>query len=701
MNDSRRYTLGGIPPAAFSVRAAVAAMVAAAAFSIGTRTCSAQSVGLPLPRLLTTTPSGGQIGTEVDVTISGEHLEEAADLLFDHSGLTATRKLDAEGKAVPNVYRVKIAADCPSGLYEARVLARLGISSSRVFSVGALPQVVPPSANTRLDAACELPVNSVCSAVLTNKSVDYYVFQARQGQRYLIHCAARGIDSKLDAVLIVADGAGKDLIAERRGGSIDFTATVDGRHLIKVHDLTFKGGPSCFYRLSLRELSASERIPIFPSTQAVNTFSWPPEGVAAVAPLAEIEPNQQPEQAQKIQLPCDLAGTFFPAADVDRYEFLGARGDVWWIEIASERLGRPTDASVLVQKRTGEGAAEQWVDVAEFNDIPAPIKPSSNGYSYDGPPYDGGSSDLLGKLEIKEDGVYQLRVSDLFGGTRNDERNVYRLCIRKAAPDFALTAWRLHFELRNGDRNAVSKPLALRAGTTVALEVVAMRRDGFDGEIELAMDGLPPGVTAHGFKIPAGQSRGIVIVSADQDASPSWGNVSFTGRATIEGVPRTHPVRMAEMAWPIPDAWGEIPAPRLVRNLPVSVTRWELAPLTISPAEKNVYEATVGSKLTIPLLHTRRSEFSGSVLQLRTFGPGFEQVPRFDVSIPADRSEAVLDLAALKTPPGDYLIAFYGSAVAKYRPGPESPTNMSPPQDTVDIIVSEPINIRVKPAESK
>ncbi len=27
----------------------------------------------------------------------------------------------------------------------------------------------------------------------------------------------------------------------------------------------------------------------------------------------------------------------------------------------------------------------------------------------------------------------------------------------------------------------------------------------------------------------------------------------------------------------------------------------------------------------------------------------------------------MLDLAALKTPPGDYLIAFYGSAVAKYR----------------------------------
>src|SRR5207342_1841026 len=51
---------------------------------------------------------------------------------------------------------------------------------------------------------------------------------------------------------------------------------------------------------------------------------------------------------------------------------------------------------------------------------------------------------------------------------------------------------------------------------------------------------------------------------------------------------------------------------------------------------------------------------------------GFEQVPQFEVSLTADASQAVLNLDALKTPPGDYLIAFYGSAVAKYRYNPEA-----------------------------
>lgn len=140
------------------------------------------------------------------------------------------------------------------------------------------------------------------------------------------------------------------------------------------------------------------------------------------AALAETEPNN--EQAQKISLPCDIAGNFFPAADVDRFEFTATKGDVWWVEVASERLGRPTDPAVLVQHVSGEGADEKLTDVVEFTDIASPMKPSSNGYAYDGPPYDGGSADIIGKLEIKEDGVHRLQLTDLFGGTRNDAQRV-------------------------------------------------------------------------------------------------------------------------------------------------------------------------------------------------------------------------------------------------------------------------------------
>lgn len=647
-------------------------MLLAAAVLVWPVALQAQSVGLPAPRLLTTMPMGGQAGTQVEVVITGEHLDDLDELTFSDPRISAKSKLDSAGQPIPNQYVVAIAADCPPGLYEARLMTRLGISSSRAFSVGLLPELVQSKPNTSPAAAMDLPLNSICNAVMTARSVDHYAFEARQGQRIVVDCATRGIDSKLDAVVIIADAMGRDLLVERRGGVLDFTVPADGKYVIKVHELTFKGGPAYYYRLRVSELPAGAPVVRMPATRKVNSFSWPPVGLPEVAAAAEVEPNNERSQVQRISLPCDLTGSFFPAADVDLFEFEAKKGDVWWVEVGSERLGLPTDPAILVQRVAEVDGVEQLTDVVELSDIPSPVKVSSNGYAYDGPPYNAGTADILGKLEIKEDGLHRLRLSDLFGGTRNNPGNVYRLVIRKAAPDFALVAWAMHMELRNGDRNALSKPLALRGGATMALEVVAIRRDGFEGEIELTMEGLPAGVTAHGLKIPAGQSRGLMLVSAQHDAPRGIANATFVGRATINGDSVTRPCHPASMAFPIPDSWGEIPSPRLVADVPIAVSGLEQAPLSIAPTSRETLTVVAGQKLTIPLVQIRRSEYSGETLSLRTMGAGFDRAPAFNVAVNADNTEATLDTAALKTPPGDYLIAFYGGLVVKYKHNPEA-----------------------------
>jgi len=661
----------------------------------GSAFVSAQSVCLPLPRLLTMMPMGGSVGSQVEIAITGEHLDDVKELLFNHPGIVAKAKQNDAGQIEPNKFLVQISADCPTGLYEARVLSRLGISSSRIFSVDTLLELKQMAPNTSLSTAMEIQVNSVTNSVMTARSIDFYTFMAQKGHRYVVGCSSRGIDSKLDPVVIIADSQGRDIAVERRGDLLDFTASQDGPHLIKVHELTFKGGPAYFYRLHFQELAADAVLPRFASTRSVSAFSWPPTGLPANAVNVELEPNGV-SAPQKIALPCDLSGRFYPAADVDAFEFSARKGEVWWVEIASERLGRPTDPAILVQHVTGEPGKEQLVDVVELLDIPSPVKPSSNGYAYDGPAYDGGSPDILGKISIPQDGVYRLQLTDLFGGTRKDLRNEYRMIIRKAAPDFALAAWSLHMELRNGDRNALSKPLALRAGATVALEVVAVRRDGFDGDIKLQLNGLPNGVSAQGLKIPAGKSRGIMLVTAQYDAPVALANLDFVGSATIDNQLVSRQVQMADFAWPIPDSWGEIPAPRLVSGLPLSVTNHEPAPMSIATRDRNVIEATAGSKVTIPLVLTKRMDFSGSTLQMKAFGDGMERLPPFNLSLDAVNSEAVIDLASLQLGPGEYSFAFYTGAVAKYRIKPDAA-----PQDTVDIVITEPISIRVKPTEPK
>jgi hypothetical protein len=626
----------------------------------------AQSVGLPAPRLLTTMPMGGKIGTEFEVVISGEYLEEGGDLIFSDPRISAKRKQDE------NHYTVKIAPDCPVGLYETRVMTRLGISSARAFTVGTLAEVIATKPNKSLATAQELALNCVCNGVVADRAIDFYTFHGKKGQRLIIDCATRGIDSKLNATVIVADVAGRDLLVERRGGALDFAVPADGSYVIKIHELTYKGGPAFYYRLGLWEQPAGTPIVRQPSTQPVNSFSWPPTGLPAQAAQHEVEPNNDGSHAQRIKLPCDIAGRFFPAADVDVYEFEAKKGEEWWIEVASERLGLSTDPSVLVQRviKAGGSEPEKLVDVLELTDVPSPVKVSSNGYAYDGPPYDAGTSDCLGKLSIKEDGLYRLQLTDLFGGTRSEPGHVYRLIIRRAAPDFALVGWALHMELRNGDRNALSKPISLRGGATMALEVIAFRRDGFDGEIELAMEGLPAGVTAQGLKIPAGKSHGLMLITAKADAPRGYANARFVGRATIADQSVTRPCHLASVAWPIQDSWGEIPSPRLLADVPVSVAGVELAPLTIA-AKTPVLEAKAGDKLTVPLVHTRRSDFSGDKVQMRVIGPGFERAPGFDLSVSAKDSQVVLDLKALNVPPGEYHVSFLGGGVVSYRHQPE------------------------------
>ncbi|SFI69074.1 serine protease [Planctomicrobium piriforme] len=653
-----------------SSRRIATGLLAVLALLVVVSAIQAQGVCLPAPRLLTTLPMGGQAGTTFDVSITGESLDENGELLFSDARITAVPQRTPEGVAIPNKFAVTIAPDVPVGVYEARVMTRLGISSSRAFSVGALPEVTRAKSNTTLESALPLELNSVCNAATANKAVDFYTFHGTQGMRVVVECSAVGIDSKLTPVLIIADAQGRDLTVDRRGGFLDFTIPADSQYVIKVHGLTFQGGAEFFYRLAVQNIPVGEPAPRQPTTLAVNSFSRPSESTGNSS-AAETEPNNRPAQAQQITLPCDVSGTFFPAGDVDTFEFAAKKGDVWWIEVVSERMGRPTNPFVLVQRVVKNADGEQLTDVAELNDIASPVKLSTNGYSYDGSPYDAGSADALGKVEIKEDGTYRLQLRDLFGGTRSDPRSVYRLIARQACPDFSIAAWALHMTLRNGDRNALSKPIALRNGGTMIFDVVALRKDGFDGEIEIGMEGLPAGVTACGFTIPAGKNSGTLLITAAEDAARSHGVAKIVGRAKINGETKTQIGRLASMAWPVRDSNQEIPNPRLLADVPVSVSGQEAAPLTIAPEENKTWLALPNDRLTIPLKLTWRGEFSGA-LKLKAIGNGFEKAAEIDVPLNAATVEAVLDLAALKTPPGEYTVAFYGGVVSKYRYNPDA-----------------------------
>jgi hypothetical protein len=309
--------------------------------------------------------------------------------------------------------------------------------------------------------------------------------------------------------------------------------------------------------------------------------------------------------------------------------------------------------------------------------------------------------------------------------------------------------------LRNGDRAALSKPIALRQGDARAFEVVVQRRDGFDGEIDIFMENLPPGVQAAGLKIGKGKTYGHLIVTADENAPKGFSLAKIYGKAVIDGKEVTRPARLASMKWAVRDAKSEIPAPRLFADVPVSVTDSEQAPLTIATVEDKVFEATAGGQLKIPLKLTWRNDFNGASIKVKAYGEGFNALKEFDIPIKSAAHELTLDLASLKIEPGEYTFALQSLGICKYRYNPaavplaeaeqkkaeaallaavaeakklaatdaeaakkaaekqkqaeaamtaastkmKSVSTAANPTDTVEILISQPIRVNVKPAD--
>ena len=61
-------------------------------------------------------------------------------------------------------------------------------------------------------------------------------------------------------------------------------------------------------------------------------------------------------------------------------------------------------------------------------------------------------------------------------------------------------------------------PAALRKGENFSARVIAFRRDGFNGLIDVTTEGLPQGVTCKGTSIGPGQNASTLIFACAEDA---------------------------------------------------------------------------------------------------------------------------------------------------------------------------------------
>jgi hypothetical protein len=211
----------------------------------------------------------------------------------------------------------------------------------------------------------------------------------------------------------------------------------------------------------------------------------------SLAPPAQATPAPDALPMQ-LAIPSVLCGSIDVPEQVDRFGFEAKAQQRLSFEIFARRLGSQLDAKLRILDAQGNALSE--ADDSTFDRV----------LSWD---------PTLENWTAPADGVFTLEVRDLHG--RGGSSFPYALQIQQARPYFVLEA------------DTDKTPLA--AGSASVIYVKAQRRNGFTGEIQLGVEGLPQGVRAECGRILAGKPDGAIWLTAAADAPMGMANIKITG----------------------------------------------------------------------------------------------------------------------------------------------------------------------------
>jgi hypothetical protein len=298
--------------------------------------------------------------------------------------------------------------------------------------------------------------------------------------------------------------------------SARFTAPADGTYHVRVVDARGQGGPAFVYRLTMTTSPVFDAV--FPlggqRGTSVNLNGDTAVAIPADAPAlwrtrlgsqsVTLDTDELPEfteaPANAVVPPAVFNGRIEPgAAAAWKVELKKAKK--YEFELRAKTLGSPLCGTLAVLDADGKEVAKHTPD-------------------------DPGSDPLV-SFQPAADGVYTIRVAERFRN-RGGADFGYRLRVREAipvAPDFRLKL----------ATDVVNVP---RAGS-VKWKLTAERVGGFNGVIDVSVNGLPAGVTCAKATIAAGQSQVDLTLSAEALAKVAVGTVTVTGTAKVGDAPVT------------------------------------------------------------------------------------------------------------------------------------------------------------------
>jgi hypothetical protein len=471
---------------------------------------------------------------------------------------------------------VQIDANAELGERDIRLETVLGLTNPRVFCVGQLPEFSREPAesirerdpNKRVanrdrknpfETRVQLP--TVVNGQILPGTEDAYRFFMHKGAHLVIAVNARELIPYLpDAVpgwfqasITLTDSSGRELTyadhyTYHPDPLLHYVIPADGDYCLSIRDSIYRGREDFVYRISIGELPYIANLfprggPVgtnlsiqlsgwnLPETNViVNTremgtgihnYSVSSNGlISNMAPLAvddlpevvQTTTNNAANIIQEVGLPVIVNGFITHAGSWNGYRFKGKAGQSVIAEVVARRVDSPMDSVLRLVDSQGKQLA--------FNDD---CEDKASGL-------DTHHADSRVALTLPTDGTYTALVGDAQQHFGRDFS--YRLRLSEPRPDF---------ELR-----MVPSSINLRPGAIIPVTIYALRKDGFNEDIELVLKEAPAGFELHGAWVPAGTDKIQATLTASAEELTTPAKITIEGRSRIQGKTVIHPAIPAE-----------------------------------------------------------------------------------------------------------------------------------------------------------
>ncbi|MFT5468841.1 MAG: hypothetical protein ACI8UO_003953 [Verrucomicrobiales bacterium] len=619
------------------------------------------------PDLRSTVPRGGQIGTEVEVTISGARLQDAEEILFHETGVTWKNIVHPEKTTGAN-FKVTfvVAPDAHLGEHTFRVRTKSGLSFARRFWISQFPNHDEVAGNNEFETPQEVPLNVTLEAVTAREAADYFQIEAKKGQRISVEVeglrANAGTNFTMDPYVAILNQERFELVASddtallKQDCFVSTIAPADGKYVIEVRDAAYQG--SGRYRA---------HVGTFPRPTAI----FPAGGQVGQDVEAKLIGDVRGELTHKFKAPAE--------ADADFGVFVNHDGqippspnafrvvdypNVMENEEANDSMGQFKDVpssgnlplafnGILQAKTDAEGNPVMDYDYFKFTakkgqkfrfrahakQINSPVDTVLHIFNAADSKTIGGADDADGSADARYDftapvdGDYFVRVYDML--KRGGEDFVYR--IETETIDSALVVSMPEFATRN---NQHLKQMEIPRGGRYAV-VANVTRQSASVEAKFEVTGLPAGVKLDADLVPAnvGQFPMVFEATADAPIAGTLGNL-WASSTDPEKPLRGKYTQRLDYVRGTPN--GTLYYWKDSDKLPIAVT--EEAPYTIN-IEKPTVPLLQNGSIAIKIVATRKEGFTKPITVRWLWRPPGISC-NSTATIPEGKNETVFNLTA-------------------------------------------------------